>query len=468
MQTSSIRAPSSAMRLSIRTFCMFRVVAGGHSVVESACQASGLLGEWVTRTLAAFCPAGCLVLFNPGDLPPTKCLAIEGFTIGSSPQNSSVVGFGAGVYSGGMQAQAAIADGKGHFALERLEVSEPIADEVLVEIKAAGICHTDHASLSWKRPLVMGHEGAGVVRAVGPHARHVKAGERVVLNWAIPCGTCFQCRRGEAVLCENSKPAYVMGRSLGHAHPEGTTLKGKPVDRSFNLGTLSSLALVRAAAVTPLPAGVPFASACIVGCGVMTGFGSAVNVAKVSAGSSVAVLGCGGVGLNIIQGARINQAGRIIAIDRHQSSLAQAKKFGATHTLLAGAADPEFEQMAQAVLSLTDGRGADYAFEATSVPALAFAPLRLVRNGGVALQVSGINDPVTVPMPWFMWNKTYLTPLYGGCVPNRDFPRIFQHYQRGELKLDELVTRTYRLEELGRALDDMLAGRNAKGVIVFD
>ena len=367
-----------------------------------------------------------------------------------------------------MQAQAAIADGKGHFALERLEVSEPIADEVLVEIKAAGICHTDHASLNWRRPLVMGHEGAGVVRAVGPQVRHVQTADAVVLNWAIPCGACFQCRRGEAVLCEKSKPAYVMERSLGHAHAEGTTLNGVPVDRSFNLGTLCSLALVRAPAVTPLPAGVPFTSACIVGCGVMTGFGSAVNIAKVGAGSSVVVLGCGGVGLNIIQGARINKAERIIAIDQRGTSLVQAKEFGATHTLVAEAADPEFERMAKAVRDLTDGRGADYAFEATSVPALAFAPLRLVRNGGLALQVSGINDPVSVPMPWFMWNKTYVTPLYGGCSPGRDFPRIFQHYQNGELKLDELVTRTYRLGELGGALDDMLAGRNAKGVIVFD
>jgi Zn-dependent alcohol dehydrogenase len=367
-----------------------------------------------------------------------------------------------------VQAQAAIADGKGHFALEHIEVGEPIEDEVLVEIKAAGICHTDHASLTWKRPLVMGHEGAGVVLSIGPKVQHVQPRDSVLLNWAIPCGECFQCRRGEAVLCENSKPAYVMEPSLAHAHAEGTTFNGRPVDRSFNLGTLCSLALVRAAAVTVLPPGVPFTSACIVGCGVMTGFGSVVNVAKVPPDSSVAVLGCGGVGLNIIQGARLNRAGKIIAIDLRETSLAQAREFGATHTLVAEPEDREFERLAQAVKGLTEGRGADYAFEASAVPALAFAPLRLVRNGGMALQVSGINDPVSVSMPWFMWNKTYVTPLYGGCSPGRDFPRIFQHYQRGELKLDELVTRTYPLTELGRALDDMLSGRNAKGVIVFD
>ncbi len=130
--------------------------------------------------------------------------------------------------------------------------------------------------------------------------------------------------------------------------------------------------------------------------------------------------------------------------------------------------DADFERLAKKVKQLTEGRGADYAFEATAVPALGFAPLRLVRNGGMALQVSGINDPVSVPMPWFMWNKTYITPLYGGCVPARDLPRIFQHYQSGELRLDELVTRTYQLDQLGTAIDDMLSGRNAKGVIVFD
>jgi Zn-dependent alcohol dehydrogenase len=338
---------------------------------------------------------------------------------------------------------------------------------VLVEIKAAGICHTDHASLSWKRPLVMGHEGAGVVRAVGPEVGHVKPGDAVILNWAIPCGRCYQCSQGRAVLCEESKPAYVMERSGAHAHPAGTTWNGRAVDRSFNIGTLASLTLVRAAAVTALPGRVPFESAAIVGCGVMTGFGSAVNVARVYPGSSVAVIGCGGVGLNIIQGARLNAADRIIAIDLRDTSLEQARRFGATHTILAEPADREFERLSEEVKRLTFGRGADYAFEASAVPAVAFAPLRLVRNGGMALQVSGINDPVSVPMPWFMWNKTYVTPLYGDCVPARDFPRIFEHYRAGELKLDELVTRTYPLDDLGGAIEDMLAGRNAKGVITF-
>ena len=147
---------------------------------------------------------------------------------------------------------------------------------------------------------------------------------------------------------------------------------------------------------------------------------------------------------------------------------AYARRFGATHTILAQRDDRELRAVATEVKRLTDGRGADQAFEATSVPHLAFTPLLMVRDGGQALQVSGINDPVTVEMPWFMWNKTYGTPLYGDCVPGRDFPRIFDHYIRRELLLDELVTRTYPLAQLAEAMDDMMTGRNAKGVIVFD
>ncbi|MDB6035633.1 MAG: S-(hydroxymethyl)mycothiol dehydrogenase [Verrucomicrobiales bacterium] len=366
-----------------------------------------------------------------------------------------------------MLAKAAIADGKGHFTIDEIQVSSPQAGEVLVEMKAAGICHTDHASLSWNRPLVMGHEGAGVVHEVGIGVTHVKPGDRVVLNWAIPCGHCFQCSQGHAVLCEESKPAHVMERSRGHAHAEGTLWRGQPIDRSFNIGTLSSLTLVREEALTRIPEKVPFASACIVGCGVMTGFGSAANVAKVQKGSSVAVIGCGGVGLNVVQGAKIGGAAKIIAIDVHAASLERAKAFGATHTVLAERSDADLSKAAAEVKELTEGRGVDYAFEATSVPALAFAPLRMARNGGMGLQVSGINDSVTVPMPLFMWNKTYVTPLYGDCVPQRDFPRIFELYAKGELLLDALVTRTYTLDQLGEALGDMLAGRNAKGVVIF-
>ncbi len=363
--------------------------------------------------------------------------------------------------------RAAIADGLGRFTIDEIDVGAPAAGEVLVAMRAAGICHTDEASLSWGRPLVMGHEGSGVVIAAGTGVTRVRTGDRVVLNWCIPCGECVQCRRGDAVLCETSRPAHVMERSAGHAHADGTTWRGRPIDRSFNIGTLSGLALVREPAVTGIPDGVSFEAAAIAGCGVMTGVGSVLNVAGVAAGEHVAVLGCGGVGLNVVQGARIAGAATIVAIDTNPAALARARELGATHVVEARHDDRDGDDVTRRVKALTGGRGADYAFEATSVPSLAFLPLRLVRDGGTALQVSGINDPVTVPMPWFMWNKRYVTPLYGGCVPARDFPRLFGLHAAGDLELDALVTRTYPLERLDEAIDDMLSGRNAKGVILF-
>ena len=175
-----------------------------------------------------------------------------------------------------------------------------------------------------------------------------------------------------------------------------------------------------------------------------------MNVAKLKHGSSVAVLGCGGVGLNVIQGARLSGAAKIIALDLHESSLERAKAFGATHVIQTQKCD--LNLAAAKVKELTEGRGVDCAFEASAVPALAFAPLLMVRDGGMALQVSGINEPVSAHMPLFMWNKTYMTPLYGDCVPRRDFPRIFSHYERGEIFLDQLVSAVYPLEKLGGSL----------------
>jgi Zn-dependent alcohol dehydrogenase len=340
---------------------------------------------------------------------------------------------------------------------------------VLVEMKAASLCHTDWASRDWGRPLVMGHEGAGVVTAVGAGVTKVRPGDAVVLNWAIPCGECRPCGSGLAPLCEWSKPGHVLEPSAAHAHAEGSLLKGQPVDRSFNIGTLSELTLVKEAAVTRLPSevAIPWASAAVISCGVLTGWGSAVKVAALRPGSTVVVQGCGGVGLNVIQGARHAGATTIIGIDPVASQRDGAMQFGATHTLAPLAQDGDFSQLAAAVQEICGGRGADVAFECTSLPALTFAPLRLIRDGGMALQVSGINDSVMVNPQWFMWNKTYITPLYGNCVPDDDVPQLISLYEQGRLKLDELVTRTYGLRELSIAFEDMLAGRLRKGVILF-
>ncbi len=366
---------------------------------------------------------------------------------------------------------AAIGDGQGGFVIEPVSVRAPAAGEVRVRLSAAGLCHTDHASLHWPGPLVLGHEGAGVIDCVGEGVaeRHprLQPGLAVLLNWAIPCGRCPQCQRGRGSLCERT---HGVDATLGSSAPAPghTRWRSQPVERSFKLGTFAEYTLVRAEALTVMPERLPARHACILGCGVMTGVGAAINVAQVQAGDTVAVVGCGGVGLSVVQGARLAGAARIIAIDRRPAALQRAVALGATHTLAPAADDPQNDELAAAVRALTNGRGADHAFEATGVAALAFLPLKLCRHGGNAVQLSGAHGPVSVEMPQFWWDKRYLVPLYGGCQPERDFPRLFHWAARGELMLDSLVTHTYRLSELGQAMDDMLAGRSAKGVIVFD
>ena len=364
-------------------------------------------------------------------------------------------------------ARAAIADGKGDFSIEEIQVSDPIGDEVLVEIKASGICHTDHDSMKWGGPLIMGHEGAGIVKAIGDDVTGVKIGDKVVLNWAIPCKKCYQCLLGNESICEVNSPVTGKNPMHGHARVESSLYKGEPAPRSFNLGTMASLAMVREDAVVKLADGIPFSSACILGCGVMTGVGSVTNAAKLTPGSSAVVLGTGGVGLNVIQGARISGAKKIIAIDISEDRLETAKKFGATHTILASTEDKGLALAAEKVRELTEGRGADYAFECTAVAQLGAAPLAMIRNAGTAIQVSGIEQPITFNMELFEWDKIYMNPLYGKCKPSEDFPKLFKHYQSGDLLLDQLVTKTYALDDLATAFDDLLAGRNAKGVILL-
>ncbi len=362
-----------------------------------------------------------------------------------------------------IQAKAAITDGKGNFSIENISVGTPNDDEVLVAVKAAGICHTDWDSLTWadrfsfSNYMILGHEGAGVVEAIGKNINHVKVGDPVLLNWAISCNQCFQCLHGNYSICEAPK----------HPTKESTLYQNQPIERAFNIGTMSTHTIVKKEAVVKIDVEVSYPSAAIVGCGVMTGYGSAVKAAKVEAGSSVVVIGCGGVGLNVIQGVRIAGAERIIAIDLKPSRLEMAKQFGATHCLQPNISDKDLKQTHEKVKALTDGRGADYAFECTGVPALGAAPLLMVRNAGIAVQVSGIEEELTIDMNLFEWDKIYMNPLYGKCNPPVDFPKLFKLYQKGDLLLDELVTQTYALDHLEQAFQDMLAGKNAKGVIVF-
>jgi S-(hydroxymethyl)glutathione dehydrogenase / alcohol dehydrogenase len=360
------------------------------------------------------------------------------------------------------QARAAVTDGHGHIELADVDVDEPGPGEVRVALAAAGLCHTDLELLHGGQRLILGHEGAGHVEQVGAGVEGWVPGDAVVLNWAMPCGHCAACRRGEPFLCYPSAAV-----SATPPFTQRTRWRGEVLDRAFALGTFSSLTVVPRSAVTRVPPGVPMAHACIAGCGVMTGVGSVLNVARVQAGDSVAVLGCGGVGLSAVQGARIAGAARIVAIDRQQARLDQALLMGATDAVLVDDSDGAgaFDAVVSAVQALTAGQGVDHALECTGAAALAFKPLLLVRHGGQMLQLSGGQGDQVVPAQWFRWNKRYSVPLYGGCVPERDFPRLFEHVLEGRLQLAPLAAPRYRLEQAAQALQDLRAGRIVKGVI---
>lgn len=369
-----------------------------------------------------------------------------------------------------LQSKSAIATGNGKFVIENVTLADPKSDEVLVKMKAAGLCHTDYDSLSWGKPIVMGHEGAGIVEKVGNEVMDFEEGDAVILNWATPCMTCFQCQEGNQHICENNSPVVAggNGHTPGHAHLAGTKWKGQVIERSFNLGTLSEYALVKKSALVKVDKrDLNFSAAAIVSCGVMTGYGSVVNAAKLQAGSSVVVLGCGGVGLNVLNACEISGAGRIIAVDINPHKLELAKQFGATDVILANKNDKGLNQVAKRVQQMLGGRGADYAFECTAIPELGAAPLAMIRNAGTAVQVSGIEQDITIDMRLFEWDKIYMNPLYGKCRPQIDFPKLMRLYQKGDLKLDQMITREYQLDDLETGFADLLAGRNAKGVIVF-
>jgi S-(hydroxymethyl)glutathione dehydrogenase/alcohol dehydrogenase len=349
-----------------------------------------------------------------------------------------------------------LSDGFGEIGVQTFGMDAPLEHEVLVQIKASGICHTDldHANLN--APLILGHEGAGVVVATGAEVTGYAPGDHVLLNWAIPCGACFQCVRGARNLCEN-KPAVPADR---FTHPH---LDLRPM---FGLGTLAELVLVPEQALVKIPESLPFPIAAIMGCAVMTGYGSVVNVAEVAKDESVVVLGCGGVGLSVLLAAVASGAKPLIAVDVEEWKLRKALELGATDAILAKRVDKHLADVAAQVKSMTGGRGADYAFECTAVPELGVAPLAMVRNGGTAVAVSGIEQTIQADMELFEFDKWYINPLYGACDPARDFPLLIALYSSGRLDLDSLIAKTYTLDNVVEAFDSLRSG-GGKGVLML-
>jgi S-(hydroxymethyl)glutathione dehydrogenase/alcohol dehydrogenase len=350
--------------------------------------------------------------------------------------------------------------------VETVRVDGPKRGEVSVKIAACGVCHSDlsatDGTIALPPPLVLGHEGAGEVDEVGEGVTEFAKGDHVVSSFIYMCGKCRFCAAGRPVLCVEQ------GKALT-TPPEGTPrvhdAAGKPLGVFSGCGVMAQYATLSVDNLVKIDPKVPLDRAALVGCAVTTGVGAVFNTARVEPGSSVAVFGCGGVGLNVIQGAAIAGAARIIAIDTLPSKLDLAKNFGATDVLnSSGDVD-----IVKSLKKLTGG-GPDYAFECVGMGALAEAAYRAIRRGGkaVVVGVARAGDTATFkPMSMVFEEKTLQGSYFGSCVPRVDFPRMLQLYRAHRLKLDELITRRYPVDEAPQAFADLQSGRNARGVIVF-
>jgi S-(hydroxymethyl)mycothiol dehydrogenase len=340
--------------------------------------------------------------------------------------------------------------------LEPLRIDDPGPGEVLVRVLASGVCHTD---LHFQQghigtlPVLMGHEGAGIVEAVGPGVTRPAVGAYVVLAWRAPCGHCRSCLRGVPHLCFESLNAV----------PRQHTPGGEEVPTIMGLGTFADYTVVAAAQAVPVPREVPPEQACLIGCGVMTGVGAALYTAGVRPGSSVAVFGSGAVGTSVIQGARLARAGRIIAVDVAENKLDWARTFGATDTVNARRGDP-----VQQIKELTGGLGVDYAFEAVGNPEVMLQVLASRDLAGVATLIGVPSADAVMHLPlqnFFGMGGSMRVSWYGDCLPTRDFPLLANWYLQGELKLDELLTAIIALEDVQPAFEAMERGETLRSVI---
>lgn len=345
----------------------------------------------------------------------------------------------------------------------------PKTGEIKVRLAASGVCHSDlsvqNGTLLIPTPVVLGHEGAGVVTEVGEGVEGLSEGDRVVLAFVPQCGECFFCQRGQGHLCETSGAALASGGLL-----DGTprfTLHDSPLYQMSACGTFSEETVVPAIGAVKLDDDLPLKQAALIGCGVLTGVGAATNTARIEEGDTVAILGCGGVGLNVIQGAKLAGAERIIAVDRVASKLELAQKFGATETVDATEGDP-----VSAVMDLTGQRGADVSFEVIGLEPTIHQAINMARRGGQAVLVGVPRMDVSLELPAFLGvvlqEKTIKGCWYGSSNIHTDIPKLVSLYRDGKLMLDELISREIDNTQVNEAFEAMEKGEVARSVIVYD
>jgi NDMA-dependent alcohol dehydrogenase len=354
--------------------------------------------------------------------------------------------------------------------IEELNIDEPRSGEVRVKLAAVGLCRSDHNVMVGTRPvgmtpMVLGHEGAGVVDAVGPGVTRIKPGDHVVLMFIPTCGRCHNCVSGRTHSCVLSVN-IARGPQL-----DGTyrlhNKQGQDVGQFCLIGAFSEYAIVNQDSVCVVDKKYPAKAACLVGCGVVGGFGAAVNRAGVRPGSSVLVIGVGGVGINVIQGAKASSASTIIAVDLVDQKLEWARSFGATHTINA-----EKKNVVATVMEITDSAGVDYAFEAISRPdtiAQAFeATAKMGTVVVIGLTPSNFDSVPISPLNLVLTQKTLMGTLYGTSNALVEIPKLLHMYDQGQIMLNELVTNTYTLDQINQGYKDMVAGKNIRGVLVFE
>jgi S-(hydroxymethyl)glutathione dehydrogenase / alcohol dehydrogenase len=348
---------------------------------------------------------------------------------------------------------------------ENLRLADVRDDLVRVGLRASGVCgsdlHVADGDWSAEGPLVLGHEGAGVVEEVGPGVGDVRPGDRVALSWFAPCRRCPNCARGRAWLCRDT-------RALENTLPDGSTgfatAEGSPVPAFLGLGTFAEATVVPESAAVKVPDGVPFPAAALIGCAVTTGVGAVINTAEVRPGDSAVVVGCGGVGQAILLGLGLVGADPVVAVDLSDERLALARELGATHALRGD--DPDLVDHVRAITS----DGADHAFEAIGKAATIGMLPGLLCRGGQAVIVGMPAEGVTVPLDPFDLadgGKRILGCNYGSSVPQVDFPKISRLYLSGRLPLDRLVGRTTTLDAVDGALDDLRRAAGLRTIVRF-
>ena len=346
--------------------------------------------------------------------------------------------------------------------IEELEVEGPGPGEVQVRLEATGVCHTDlhvKESRGWGMPfpILLGHEGAGVVEAVGDGVEHPAVGERVVLAWRAPCGRCAPCSRGEPRLCRTPLRAK---RRLRRKSDDAV------VTQTLLCGTFATRTIVHAAAAIPVPRELPVEQACLLGCAVATGFGAVIHTSPAWPGSTVAVIGCGGVGLAAVQGARFAQAGRIVAIDVAEQKLDRARELGATEVVNAFQNDA-----VEAVRGLTEGKGVDFAYDAVGRGETLAQAVRMLGLGGTATLIGISHDDETATLAlggdegFFMRRGTIRVSHGGDHLPAEDIPQLARYALEGKLDLAAMVSRTITLDEVEQAFEDLRTGTVIRSVV---